>query len=178
MRRCRRSSSARCSPSIPRPSTPWSPTSSPDTVLRPDTGTSVSEGGTYTQVSKMMIHEELFASWDQPTSSIVMHKKERSRLHHIGLSVCLSVCMYVCLYVCRYQLEHTSTRPQYEALSHTSGYLRRHTSGYCCGNKERRYRPLAAEVQASCAHTGLLLTQASCSHRPLGSSSQVPRIRP
>jgi len=32
-----------------------------------------------TLVSKMIISEELFASWDQPTGSIVMHKKERSR---------------------------------------------------------------------------------------------------
>uniref|UniRef100_A0A7S0NDK3 PCI domain-containing protein n=2 Tax=Hanusia phi TaxID=3032 RepID=A0A7S0NDK3_9CRYP len=38
-----------------------------------------------TLVSKMIISEELFASWDQPTGSIVMHKKERSRLHHISL---------------------------------------------------------------------------------------------
>ena len=38
-----------------------------------------------TLVSKMIISEELFASWDQPTGSIVMHKKERSRLHHMAL---------------------------------------------------------------------------------------------
>jgi translation initiation factor 3 subunit C len=36
-------------------------------------------------VSKMIISDELFASWDQPTGSIVMHKKERSRLHHLAL---------------------------------------------------------------------------------------------
>ena len=39
-------------------------------------------------VSKMMIQDELFASWDQPTGSIVMHKKERSRLHHLAQQVC------------------------------------------------------------------------------------------
>ena len=38
-----------------------------------------------TVVSKMIHDDSLFASWDQPTGSIVMHKKERSRLHHMAL---------------------------------------------------------------------------------------------
>ena len=37
-------------------------------------------------VSKMIFSDELYASWDQPTASIVMHKKERSRLHHMALN--------------------------------------------------------------------------------------------
>jgi translation initiation factor 3 subunit C len=45
-----------------------------------------------TLISKMILSDDrdvapLSASWDQPTGSLVMHKKERSRLHHLSLQL-------------------------------------------------------------------------------------------
>eukprot|EP00698_Gefionella_okellyi_P002932 TRINITY_DN12778_c0_g1_i1.p1 TRINITY_DN12778_c0_g1~~TRINITY_DN12778_c0_g1_i1.p1 ORF type:complete len:938 (+),score=232.07 TRINITY_DN12778_c0_g1_i1:65-2878(+) len=46
-------------------------------------------------VSKMMINEELHASWDQPTSCIVMRKVEPSRLQSLALQCAEKVASFV-----------------------------------------------------------------------------------
>jgi translation initiation factor 3 subunit C len=43
------------------------------------------EAQVHSLVSKMMINKELLAAWDQPTSSIVMHKIHISPLQHLAL---------------------------------------------------------------------------------------------
>jgi hypothetical protein len=46
-------------------------------------------------VSKMMINSELHASWDQPTSSIVMHKVEPNRLQALSLQFSEKIATFV-----------------------------------------------------------------------------------
>eukprot|EP01098_Paradermamoeba_levis_P008129 TRINITY_DN3377_c0_g3_i3.p1 TRINITY_DN3377_c0_g3~~TRINITY_DN3377_c0_g3_i3.p1 ORF type:complete len:248 (+),score=86.51 TRINITY_DN3377_c0_g3_i3:192-935(+) len=46
-------------------------------------------------VSKMMINDELHASWDQPTSSILMHKVEPTRLQHLALQISEKAAFFV-----------------------------------------------------------------------------------
>jgi len=46
-------------------------------------------------VSKMMINEELHASWDQPTASIVMRKVEPTRLQSLALQVAEKAAAFV-----------------------------------------------------------------------------------
>jgi hypothetical protein len=49
-------------------------------------------------ISKMIINEELQASHDQPTATILIHKAEPSPLQSLALQVC--VCVFVCVCVC------------------------------------------------------------------------------
>jgi len=46
-------------------------------------------------VSKMMINEELKASWDQPTETIVMHKVEPSKLQYLALQFAEKAAVFV-----------------------------------------------------------------------------------
>jgi len=46
-------------------------------------------------VSKMMIPEELHASWDQPTESIIMHKVEPTRLQYLAVQFSEKVAVVV-----------------------------------------------------------------------------------
>ena len=45
----------------------------------------MSETSVHSMVSKMMIDDELPASWDQPTNTIVLYKREPSKLQEIAL---------------------------------------------------------------------------------------------
>jgi len=46
-------------------------------------------------VSKMIINEELHASWDQPSGSIIMHKVEPTRLQYLSLQFADKVAQFV-----------------------------------------------------------------------------------
>jgi len=46
-------------------------------------------------ISKMMIAEELHASWDQPTSAIIMHKVEPTRLQYLSLQLAEKAAAFV-----------------------------------------------------------------------------------
>ena len=39
----------------------------------------------HSEVSKMIINEELKASWDEPTNSLVLHQTEPTRLQNLAL---------------------------------------------------------------------------------------------
>ena len=50
----------------------------------------MSEVAVHSIVSKMIINEEVSASHDQPTKTIVLHRPEPSRLQSLAFEVCLN----------------------------------------------------------------------------------------
>jgi len=102
-------------------------------------------------VSKMMINEELHASWDQPTSSIVMHKVEPSRLQFLTLQLSEKVTSFVenNEKILDPRLGHKfdqkgQTKDRWQQQDGATGqsqsnyqYNRQHTGGRPYGNKSR-----------------------------------------
>jgi hypothetical protein len=55
----------------------------------------LSKNTIHSLVSKMMISEELHAAWDQPTSAIVMHKAEATKLQYLALQLAEKAATFV-----------------------------------------------------------------------------------
>jgi len=71
-------------------------------------------------ISKMMINEELHASWDQPTASIVMHKVEPTRLQALSLQFSEKASIFV---------ENNERLMDYRSGGYAGGYVKSSRDG-------------------------------------------------